>query len=99
MKPLKIIWMPQAQQDLRDIREFISRDAPVTADIFVRRIRSAVSRLRQFPESGAVVRERKNPNIREIFQGSYRIIYRIQIDRIEVLTVFHGARLLDSPEA
>lgn len=73
----------------------LSRDAPVSADLFIKRLRSSVVRLRQFPESGSVVPELGIPTVREVFYGSYRVIYRIGQDRVEVLTVFHGARLFD----
>ena len=43
---------------------------------------------------GRVVPERDDPDIREIFIYSYRVIYRIRKDQIEVLAVIHGARLL-----
>ena len=35
-------------------------------------------------------------NIREIIVGSYRVIYRIRRDEVHLLTVHHGARLLDA---
>ena len=95
MKSRKIIWTPQSQEDLREVRNFIARDAPITASAFIRRLRSSVNRLREFPESGQIVREISNPRIREVFHGSYRIIYRIDLEQINILTVFHGARLLD----
>jgi hypothetical protein len=34
-------------------------------------------------------------NIREIIVGSYRVIYRIRHDDVHLLTIHHGARLLD----
>ena len=34
--------------------------------------------------------------LREILIYSYRIIYRVQEEAIEVVTVYHGARLLDA---
>jgi addiction module RelE/StbE family toxin len=95
MRQLKIIWTPQSQEDLREIRNFIARDAPITAEAFVRRLRMAVGRLRSFPESGAVVAECKNPKIREIIHGAYRIIYRVRPGQIDILTVFHSARVFD----
>lgn len=95
MKPRKINWTPQAQDDLKGIRDFIARDAPITAEVFIKRLRASVGRLRQHPEAGSVVTEIGRPTIREIFQGSYRIIYRILADRVDILTVFHSARLLD----
>lgn len=99
MKARRIIWTPQSQHDLRDIQNYIARDAPITAKAFVRRLRRSVQRLRQFPESGTVVPELGNPNIREVFHGPYRIIYRIRPDKIDILTVYHGARLLDQPDS
>jgi plasmid stabilization system protein ParE len=41
------------------------------------------------------LRELDEPSIREILFGSYRIIYRAKTDIVEILTVYHGARLLD----
>ncbi len=56
---------------------------------------AAVGRLANFPNSGRVVPEIKDPGIREILLGSYRIVYRVKGDLLELLTVYHGARLLD----
>jgi plasmid stabilization system protein ParE len=64
----------------------------------VNRIKKAVGRLRRFPESGSWVPEWDRPDIREIFVGDYRIIYRIKPERVEILTVFQGARRLRGPE-
>jgi plasmid stabilization system protein ParE len=44
--PNEIVWTRHAQEDLREIRAFIARDAPATASIFVRRLRQSVERLR-----------------------------------------------------
>ena len=56
---------------------------------------STVQRLADFPNSGKIVSELNKPDIREILFGNYRIIYRVKNDLIEILTVYHGARLLD----
>ncbi|HAK96977.1 MAG TPA: type II toxin-antitoxin system RelE/ParE family toxin [Planctomycetes bacterium] len=94
MARIRIVWTSQAKDDLREIRRFIARDAPRTALAFVWRLRVAVDRLADFPESGRVVPEIVKPEIRELIQGDYRIIYRQRMERVEILTVFHGARLL-----
>jgi toxin ParE1/3/4 len=57
-------------------------------------LRKAVQRLRQFPEAGSMVTEFGNPNVREIYQGAYRIIYRVKSDKIDIVAVYHSARLL-----
>ncbi len=35
-------------------------------------------------------------NIREIILGNYRLIYRIKEDEVQIVTVHHGAQLLDA---
>jgi toxin ParE1/3/4 len=94
MARIRILWTSQAKDDLREIRKFIARDAPRTAAAFVWRLKIAVDRLGDFPESGRVVPEISRPEIREVMRGNFRIIYRHREDRVEILTVFHGARLL-----
>lgn len=91
---VRIYWTSQAREDLREIRAFIARDAPKTASAFVRRLRKAVGRLRDFPESGQVVPELSRTEIREILRGNYRLIYRFRDHRVDILAVFHSARLL-----
>ena len=39
------------------------------------------------PEYGA-------PDLREVIERPYRIIYRIKADQIDILAVVHGAQLL-----
>ena len=91
----KVRWTPQAANDLEAIAEFISQDSPHYASLFVLDILYAVDRLIQFPKSGRVVPEINDPLIREVIFGSYRIIFRVRQDLVEILTVFHGSRLLD----
>ena len=91
----EVRWTPQAADDLNAIAEFISRDSPHCSSLFVLDVLHAVDRLIQFPNSGRVVPEISDPLVRELILGSYRIIYRVREDLVEILTVFHGARLLD----
>ena len=42
---------------------------------------------------GRVVPEAGNEALREIIRGNYRIVYRVKQDAVEVVTVFHAARL------
>jgi len=95
---MRIVWSMQARDDLREIRKFIARDSPITAANFISRLRASVNRLQTFPESGQVVREYANPKVREIVFGQYRIIYECGAKQVEILAVFHAARLLDETE-
>jgi plasmid stabilization system protein ParE len=33
-------------------------------------------------------------SLREVVYENYRVVYRVRPDAVEILTVFHGARLL-----
>ena len=59
----------------------------------------SVERLEDFPESGSIVRELGRDDIREIFVGDYRIIYRIRRHAPEILTVRHTRRLITTLQA
>mgnify|MGYP001813658090 FL=1 len=96
--PNRIFWTRQAREDLREVRAFIARDAPATASAFVRRLRQSVERLRAFPCSGQIVPELGREDIRELLKGNYRIVYRVAEHRVEILTVYHSARLLDEAD-
>ena len=91
---IRIIWAPQAIEDIEAIRTFVARDSAHYADLLVERIVEAVDRLETFPRSGRLVPETRDESLREVVYENYRIVYRVKSDTIEVLTVFHGARLL-----
>ena len=91
----EVRWTPQAASDLEAIADFIAQDSPQYASLFVIDVFAAVERLGPFPESGRIVPEKGDPAIREIIFGNYRIVYRHRKDLVELLTIHHGARLLD----
>lgn len=92
----KIKWTPQSLDDVEAIANFIGRDSTYYARMFTAKVFESVDRLELFPESGRVVPEVRRQDIREIVFGNYRIVYRIKKDIIEILTVYHSARLLDA---
>ena len=42
--------------------------------------------------------ELHDPNVRECFVYSYRVIFELRDEAIEILAVIHGRRLLESVE-
>jgi plasmid stabilization system protein ParE len=63
--------------------------------VFIRRLIKSTERLRRLPLSGNIVEELRHRDVREILHGNCRIIYRVARNRVEILTVYHAARLLD----
>lgn len=88
-----IRWSPQAADDLEAIRNFIARDSAHYAKLVVQRIVAAIEMLATSPEMGRVVPELRNPEVREIIVGAYRVVYRHQRGIVEISTIFHGSRL------
>lgn len=88
----RVVWTQPARDDLREIRAYIAADSDRYARLVARKIVDAVGRLRSHPLSGRVVPELGRPSIREVIDGSYRIVYRVTADTVEVLAIVHGAR-------
>ncbi len=91
----RIIWSPNASDDLESICEYIAIDSKYYARLFAKRVIKAIERLIVFPESGRIVPEYNLRNIREIIYQNYRIVYRVKSETVEIVTIVHGARLLD----
>ena len=91
---MKIEWTEPALIDLESIRDYIGRGSEYYAARFVERIVEAVESLEKFPEKGRRVPESKEKNIRELIFYHYRIMYRVETERVLILTVIHSARNL-----
>ncbi len=88
----RVIWSPSALQDVDAIAEYISRDSPDHAALFVERLFDLTDRLVEFPFSGRAIPEVENENSREIIHGSYRIMYLIEGDEVWITGIVHGAK-------
>ena len=76
----------------------LARDAPRVAALFADRVIRATDRLADYPRLGRVVPESGLEDLREVILGGYRVTYQIRRDQVQVVTVHHGARLLDARE-
>lgn len=90
-----VVWSPEALDDVEDIAAYIARDSAFSAAAVVETLLGTAAKLNQFPQSGRIVPELNQNDIRERFIYSYRLIYRIEPARVLVTAVVHGRRLLD----
>jgi len=90
----KIIWSPRALEDLREIVGYIRLDKPIAARQFGEKLIAKVESLAAFPQRGRVIKKFADLNIRQVFQGPYRIAYRIRTEAsiVEIARIWHGAR-------
>ncbi len=91
---MKILWTDFALADLKSIHSYISKDSKNYADKFVAKIIDRVTQLESFPESGRIVPEFNSKIIREIIEGNYRIVYRMNTNHIGIVRIHHAARKL-----
>ncbi len=90
---VRIIWLVEAQKDLKSIFDFIASVSPRFAKFQVKEIKQRVKVLETFPRAGKIVEEIGNTKIREIVFSNYRIVYRINTEReVLILMIHHGAR-------
>jgi toxin ParE1/3/4 len=85
-------WSKPAKLDLKQIHGYISRDSRFYAEKVSLEIVEKSEKLGFFPEAGRIVPEIGDSNIREIFVYSYRLIYEIYPNSIEILALIHGKR-------
>jgi plasmid stabilization system protein ParE len=91
---MKVVWSAAALSHLTRIYEYIAADSSRYALRMVDRLTGRSQQITKYPESGKSVPEYNDPQIREVIEGSYRIIYRIESHAVTVLAVIHGAQIL-----
>ncbi len=91
---MKILWTDAAVAQLEAIHDYVAQTSPEYARRIIDRLTKRSIQISAFPFSGPMVREYELNEVREVIEGSYRIIYLIKEDedQIEVLTVIHSSR-------
>lgn len=93
---MDVIWTQEALERLEDIHYHlaIQEKSPQAAQTVLENIFAREEQLQEMPLSGRVVPDYNIENLRELLEGSYRIIYQIHVDRILIVSVMHQSRLL-----
>lgn len=94
----RLIWSTEALGDLDAIAEYIHRDSPYHAQRVVDAALALAESIAEQPMIGRIVPELDDPAIRERFLYSYRLLYQVGDERVEMLALIHGRRLLESLE-
>jgi plasmid stabilization system protein ParE len=94
----RLRWTERAVGQLAAIAEQVSLGSPIYAEQLVDRVVRRLTQACHFPESGRVVPEYEHPQIRELLELPYRLIYRVESEAIVVLGIVHARRLLVAQE-
>ena len=92
----RLIWAEPALPDLEEIAEYIALDDPSAAARYVRKMFTAVERLKDYPSSGKRPLELPDTPYREVIVPPCRVFYRVEADTVVILYVMRSQRLLRS---
>ena len=88
---LKIVWSPQAREDLLSLISYVAADNPRAATELRNRMLSKIELLAKTPHTG---RPGRVPGTKELVvdKTPYLIPYRCANERLEILRVYHSSR-------
>jgi toxin ParE1/3/4 len=89
---VRVVWSSLADRQVTEAVAFIASDRPVAARRWLEGLLDQVRSLATFPDSGRVVPELEQDDIRELFLDPYRVVYRRCTDLVEIVTVWHMRR-------
>ena len=95
---MKIYWSPLAVESLEEIYEYISNDNVAAAQNLIENIFDKVESLADNSERGRIVPELYREDVRELFEGEYRIIYKLESKKLFILTIRNFKQLLQEED-
>ncbi|MDT8445004.1 MAG: type II toxin-antitoxin system RelE/ParE family toxin [Desulfuromonadales bacterium] len=87
---MNVVWTEHALQSLVAIEDYIAMDDPAAAVSFIERLIRRTDILMEQPRVGRMVPEVPGRELRELIEGNYRIVYRLNETTVEILTVFEA---------
>ena len=89
---MRLLWQPQALEDLRSVQRYISLESPAVAKRIVIMIATTThDQLTMFPESGRIGRVEGTREL-VIPKTPFIVPYRINGDVIDILAVHHTSQ-------
>lgn len=88
-------WSKTAMDDLRRIYNYISEDSVIYAKKVVEEIINKSDYLKAYPNIDRAIPELNNPRIRELIVYSYRMVYQVESEDVEILTLVHSRKNFD----
>ncbi len=95
---MRLSWSPLASDRVDEAVAYIAAENPDAAREWLERLLDRVKALKQYPDSGRVVPELQREDIREIFVGPYRVMYRRRMEVVEIAAIIHSAQDFDGED-
>ena len=85
-----ISWTKEAENWIKDIYDYISKDNPLIAKKVINDIYNKAQILKTFLRAGYIYKNQNDKEIRILLYGHYRIAYLIKDEtQVDILGVFH----------
>ncbi len=93
-----ITFAASAVRDLEEIRAwYADQQVPDVGERLLGEVVAQVEQLAGFPESGRIVPEFGVAHLKEIIHPPFRIVYRLEKNRVRIVRVWRSERLLKMP--
>ncbi len=89
---MKVVYTAAAQNELRDIGEWLATHYPAVAPQVEQRLRNVVAHIARWPESAPRSAGREGVRVVPLGRFPYKIFYRVSTDTVEILHIHHAAR-------
>ena len=89
---MRVLWTEAALSQLEAIRDYLAQTSPDYARRVVELLVNRSEQIGAFPRSGRMVPEYDIDEVRQVVESSYRIIYLIKEEQVEILAVVHTSR-------
>ena len=89
---LQVIWTETAQKELKEILSYFAEDSVDVAQRVGQKILARAAHLVDFPRVGHFIPEIEGDRYRQLTVYRYRIIYRIEGDKVYIVGVIHSSR-------
>jgi len=94
----RISFAVSAVEDLEAIRAWYAEQrVPEVGERLTGEVLAQIEQLADFPERGRVVPEFDLEHLREVIHPPFRIVYRLDSERVRVVRVWRSERLLELP--
>ena len=97
-KENEVIWASAAENDLAGIIEYLAADSPANALKVLDKLREKAANLHHSPKRGRIIPELQEYGIyqyRESIVAPWRLMYRVQEDKVYVLAVLDSRQNIE----
>lgn len=86
---MKVRWSPRARRQITELFAYIALDRPMAAEAILLSFLERVELLSELPEQGALWGDGSRTDLRQIVHEAHRIVYRVGVDELYILSVRH----------